>query len=234
MSRERDEIIALVEKLLAMTEDAGCTQAEAVAFALRAQRLIAEHHIADDELGNSREPERMAGVESVPMHREWRDLLADVVARNFRCCTYSVAYAKERRRGARRRGNAAIRTVFYGYASDANAAAVTFNHLYRTGHLLASNPKTGRKLKGADYRNFTLGFVQGISDELEKQSQALMLVVPAEVSESFEEMSKDFESARPMRRFVLDMAWRDRGREAGRDAVRAGRLDEINGEYLLG
>ena len=76
MTRERDEIIELVEKLLAMTEDAGCTSAEAVAFALRAQRLIVEYDISEEELGSARRKESIDSVKASPVFREWANLLA--------------------------------------------------------------------------------------------------------------------------------------------------------------
>lgn len=223
---DREKIIELVEKLLAMTEDAGCTQAEAVQFALKAQRLIAEHDISEDELGQRRGCGEIGPVFARSARREWRSLLALAIAENFRCKTY-LEYCKTL--GARRN----VKVVFYGYESDARAAAFTFDHLYDAGHRLARDARTGRMLKGDAYRSFTAGFVDGVRGELEKQSVALMLVLPLEVAESYEEFSEDFGTARRLQGWYDDYALREQGERAGRDSVRAARVGEGGSSQLL-
>lgn len=223
---DREKIIELVEKLLAMTEDAGCTQAEAVAFALKAQRLIAEHDISEDELGQKRGCGEIKPVITRSARREWRSLLAAVIAENFRCKTY-LEYCDGL--GSR----ADVKVVFYGYESDARAAAFTFDHLYDAGHRLARDARTGRMLRGDAYRSFTAGFVNGVRGELEKQSVALMLVLPLEVAESYEKFSEDFGFVRSLRGWHDDGGLREQGEKAGRDSVRAARVEEGGSSQLL-
>lgn len=233
MTRERDEIIELVEKLLAMTEDAGCTSAEAVAFALRAQRLIVEYDISEEELGSARRKESIDSVKASPVFREWANLLADVVARNFRCRVYVTVQQRDLKRGSKRRGNAKRLFTFLGYATDATAAAVAFDHLYRCGNALAVDAGTGKKLKSDAYKSFTAGYVSGIASELEKQSQALMIVVPMEVNASYEHMEAEFAKATPLAGWLHDEDLEEQGWKSGRDAVRSGRLGAEDRSHLL-
>ena len=123
--------------------------------------------------------------------------------------------------------------VFYGYESDARAAAFTFDHLYDAGHRLARDARTGRMLRGDAYRSFTAGFVNGVRGELEKQSVALMLVLPLEVAESYEKFSEDFGFVRSLRGWHDDGGLREQGEKAGRDSVRAARVEEGGSSQLL-
>lgn len=225
---DRDKIIERIEKLLAMTEDAGCTPEEAVAFALKAQRLIAEYDISEDEIGqNERQPP--VEVDAMPTYRAWRALLADAIAENFRCKWFFRTELRERKWGARRSGSDTY-IVFFGYKADATAAALTFNHLYKCGCATAVDPRSGRKYKGIEYRTYTAGFVEGVRSELEKQSQALMLVVPAEVKESYEVLQKGFKGSRSLGDYytVANGNARERGFDAGKEAVRKSRFDSTD------
>ena len=229
----RSRIIELVKKLLAMTEDAGCTEAEALAFALRAQRLIAEYGISEAELRERGGEENIETVSTDPVYRQWGMFLADVVARNFRCRSYVIREERQRKQRSHRRGNGVNRIAFYGYAADATAASITFGYLYRAGHDLAVDRRTGRKLKGDEYKSFTFGFVEGVSSELEKQSMELMLVVPKAVNEKYEELSRNFRKGAPLSGWREINDYTEDGRVAGRDSVKAGRIDGGSAAHLL-
>lgn len=54
---KRSEIVEKIKKLLAHSVENGATEAEAVAFALKAQRLIAENDIEQWELGDEQRRE---------------------------------------------------------------------------------------------------------------------------------------------------------------------------------
>lgn len=50
MSGDRSKIVERIRKLLALADDKGATEAEAVAAVMMAQRLMAENDVADWEL----------------------------------------------------------------------------------------------------------------------------------------------------------------------------------------
>ena len=84
--------------------------------------------------------------------------------------------------------------VFYGYESDAFAAKVVFQRLYKVGSKLANQKRKENKELYDDpylktyfgkiaYDSFTCGYIEGIKRELEKQSVALMVITPLAVKE---------------------------------------------------
>lgn len=222
----REKIISRIKKLLALGNDNGATEAEAVAAVLAAQRLMAEADVEDWEL-HSEDEEPIEERKSEPANRRWRWKLAQAVAPNFRCRFYENKHYESY-------GHWDKRTVFYGYRSDAEAAAIAFNYLYKTGDRLASTAvKRAYRAyghTGGVYNGFVCGFVDGVKEELEKQSYALMIATPPKVNESYRERSKDFNKigdARMSLRFentiLAQEAYSD-GMEQGHDAVRARRI----------
>lgn len=120
--------------------------------------------------------------------------------------------------------------VFIGYANDARAAAMVFEHLYQVGDRLARECR--RKWEDPyAYDNFAWGFVEGVRAELERQTQALMLVMPKAVQD-YRDAMKGVGKARPSRGFIALDRIQEKGRDAGRDAVRAGRI-EANESHAL-
>lgn len=224
--KKREEIIDRINKLLEVTQEHGATEAEAVQAALMAQRLIAEHDVGEGELGGTSEKEPIEDVE-VKITRRWADNLAVVVAENFRCKAYFMLRPEP---GSRRRTRNA---TFLGYRSDAQAAALVFDRLYRVGTRLANQAVAQERLAcpagyevntAAVFNSYALGFIDGVRTELEKQSQALMLVCPAEVEASY--LGMGLKRGKKWRGQVAsdDADIRQNGRNAGRDAVRAARL----------
>lgn len=188
MSTDREKILAKIRKLLALGNDKGATEAEAVAAVLAAQRLMTEYDVEDYELHSSDE-EPIVSESSNPASRSWRGHLGNVVADNFRCKMYLETQWPR-----------IYRVVFYGYRSDAQAASMAFNYLYKIGNRLANRHcAEERALCGhayGKYNSYILGFVDGVRQELEKQSQALMIVVPPKVKDEFEEMTMEWREAR--------------------------------------
>ena len=223
---ERETIIERIRKLLAL--GAGkANAAEAASAVLMAQRLIAKYDIADDELHEQGKSSRViAEAETVELKnaRTWRVQLSNVVARSFRCKVYQM----DRRRG----GRLIYRYIFYGYEQDAQAAKLAYEYLYRTGDRLA-NAEVYRLRRGGlpthgAYNSYITGFLMGITDELEKQSMELMVVVPKEVEDAYAELSADFKT------FTRNLSCDHRrtglieqGRRDGQDAVRGHRLEDI-------
>lgn len=230
---KRDGLIARIKKLFELAGDKGATEAEAVQAALMAQRLMAENDVAEWELADARAEREPVSVEASPARAKWRMRLAAVVAKNFRCKWYQSTRWKN---GGRRDGRGARtgekRMVFYGYEADARAAALTFDHLFRTGDRLANRAaRRALRVRGWSdgvYNSFVDGFLSAVESELERQSQALMLVVPKTVQEGYEELSKGFSSTLDSRLRIdyYDREAREEGERQGRDALRARWMEE--------
>lgn len=216
----REDVVIKIKKLLALA-DSQCNKNEAVSAALKAQRLIADYGVSQMELHDAESCNRVVDVDTDQYRRQrWRGVLAAVIAPNFRCKAYSeVAGANHQ-------------IHFYGYETDAKAEALVYGRLAKTGEMLA-------RLEVSRYRSavghargvkntFLFGFVDGVREELEKQAYALMLVVPDAVERSYEAMSSGFRKAR---RFTVDYEIDASaiGKVAGREAVRAARLEDGEG-----
>lgn len=175
---KRSEIVEKIKKLLAHSVENGATEAEAVAFALKAQRLIAENDIEQWELGDEQRREVIEEESNVNLPRTWSRWLASVVSENFRCKLYINPIQQEK--------SVKNHAVFVGYAQDAQAARIVFERLRRVAERAGNASR--KKYRGASwaYNSITLGFVEGVKGELEKQCQALMLKVPSDVSEYYE------------------------------------------------
>lgn len=226
MSGDRSKIVERIRKLLALADDKGATEAEAVAAVMMAQCLMAENDVADWEL-HSMDEQPIATAESEPVRRRWRWTLADAISSNFRC-----RYYQNRKRCAPTGWKTEYRMIFYGYESDAKAAALAFDYLYKIGDRLGCRQagKAYREHGYSDgaYNGFVLGFVAGVRSELEKQSQALLIVVPPKVNESYEAFSVDFGKAKTdvsVARTSFSLGAYESGLKEGRDAVRSRRMD---------
>lgn len=122
--------------------------------------------------------------------------------------------------------------VFYGYKTDAQAAAIAFDYLYKVGDRLGKRcaARAYREYGYSDgaYNGFVVGFVNGVASELEKQAQALMIIVPPKVSESYESFSEGFGTASSkveIARTRFSGEAYEKGLAEGREAVRARRID---------
>lgn len=81
----REQIIERIKKLLSHSVENGATEAEAVAFALKAQKLIADNDVEDWELGEDCKQEVVEVMTEKSYSRAWRSFLACAIADNFRC-----------------------------------------------------------------------------------------------------------------------------------------------------
>lgn len=234
MSEEskREELVEKIRKLMAHASDKACTEAEALQFALKAQKLIAEHDVTQEELSQGGEdPNPVSRVDChAPGRRVWGQKLAQIVADGFRCKKAVIVGC---RRSASARGTV-VGFSFFGRKADAEAAVLVFERLYIACNRLANAHV--RKMKATDpdlfywmtrndvYMTFVKGFLEGVKSELEKQSMELMLVRSPEVDELFEKSAGDIRKAKPV-------SWRHAGEESqsagfrsGRDSVRKGRI----------
>ena len=221
---EREKIIERIRKLLKLAENKGATRAEATAAALAAQRLMAQNDVEDWEV-HSEDAEPIEGVYSKQSPRRWRWYLAEVIAPAFRC-----RYHQERSWAS---GKYLYKMKFYGYKTDATAAALTFDYLYKIGNRLARRFTKG--MPRGMYNAYVTGFVEGVRLELEKQCEALMIVTPPKVNESYDaefsdltEANCELEVGRGIDAHLAYYA----GKKAGNEAVRSRRMDEAEAEQV--
>lgn len=186
---------------------------EAVAAAMKAQALMAKFHIEEKELGEEVTENNIDSLECVVngKSQKWRIQLASVLAKNFRCKLFLT------------NGNVA----FYGYDEDVKICSEVFYSLYKIGVKLSDKKKREmRKEYGTatGVRNtFCLGFVRGIQSELEKQCTALMIVVPKEVNDGFDEMvnNGNWKTKNSGLRISSDSRIYNEGFMSGKEAMRS-------------
>lgn len=232
----REKVVDRIRKLLSVTEEHGATEAEAIAAALAAQRLIADYDIGEWEFSDEMEP-----IDSVfsPKKRSWHLSLAVVVAENFRCRAY---HQREPVPGRRRRKSY---VAFLGYRRDAQAASLVYEKLASVGHRKAREWSKARvaQLESEGYlaenllvyNTYATGFVEGVRSALEKQSHELMLVRPKEVDEEYDSLFS--EDDKPIsvsfEHYRDDHESRERGLQDGADAVASSRLGAADPTFLL-
>lgn len=212
---EREKVIDKIRKLREHSVANGATEAEALAFALKAQRLIADNGIEEWEIEGERVDREVVELESkTTMRRAWRKILLVAIADNFRC----RAVLTVEPRGSRWEQV----PTFIGYRADAEAAVLVYDHLLKVGDRLGRRHEDDHYTDPNAYENFVRGFTDGVRVELEKQCQALMLVCPKEVSDYIDGLH--LRRSRAPRRIGYSEASREAGRQAGRDAVRSRRM----------
>lgn len=217
-STEREAILDRIRALFARTIENGCTEAEAIAAALAAQRLVARYGITDSELSERRADEAIIEAETAFVCTAWSAHLASTIATAFRCRVTVT------RSGLGRKGK---RYSFFGYETDAAAARLTFERLHEVGNRLATEEVRrwrrkypGYSLKGVK-SSYCTGFVVGVADELERQAKALMVVVPEEVDVAYEAATKGSGTYYAAKGHITYHSAFDRGRNDGREASRA-------------
>lgn len=210
-----EDVISKIQNLFNITEQNGASKNEAISAALMAQRLIAKYDIKEDELF-VQESYEVVEVESEPVYRKFKIQLATIIAQNYRC---RVWIKPEGRKSS---------AVFVGRSIDANAAALIYNRLYECVNEYANSESIqyrgqGRGLYGNYYNSAAIAFLDGIKAELEKQCKELMLVRPKEVDEQFNKKTKGWKRCNSSLSSFGYVNY-EAGVQAGRDAVRAGRL----------
>lgn len=169
-----ENIIAKIKKLLALASN-NPSEEEAKSATLKAQELLAQHHIDMKQVENidlDKVEEITASSVEVPA-KKWKYQLAIIVAKNFRCAVHS-------------HGSSFI--VFFGHKTDTEVASETYKYLFRLGDKLANREvkfaKAARKPHKGLYNSYVLGFCKGLEEALAEQCTALMLVVPEDVKDA--------------------------------------------------
>lgn len=231
MCDDRDRIIEKIKKLLALADN-NSSEAEAIAAALKAQKLIAEYDIAKDEIYTKESREVVEVDSSKYSRKQWRRRLAHTVAKNFRCQhLYCEVYDNEDHWKLKGKDK------FIGYKQDAQAAKLVYDKLVEIGEARCKEAKQEAKIiygtcEGVT-ATFLSGFITGVASELEKQSQALMIVTPKDVLDFVDNKYCDVKTEHIyFNPNDISVDYSDEGRIAGRDAVRAGRMEENNTHLL--
>ena len=210
----REDILKKIDKLLALAGN-NPNENEAISAALKAQELMAKYNIELAEVQGTESGQEITKETYTPKKSshyvsKWKYSLSQIIAKNFCCKTYSL-------------GRDAI--VFYGYEKDAKIAQQVFGFLFETGNKLADKyyrkcKNAGRETKGL-LNTYLSGFCEGIKEVLDKQCTALMVVIPKEVEESYEEYSKNFRKISNKLRTSSDgRAFQD-GKQDGRETATA-------------
>lgn len=209
-----EKILNKIKNLLDLANN-NPNENEAIAAALKAQELMAKYNIELDQLDDKKETREI--VEEIYHQsgkhemRKWKIGLAAIIAQNFRCKTYFMGGSND--------------VVFYGYKEDAKIALQVFTYLYELGNKFAVRyynkcKKEGRETRGV-MNTYLVGFRDGAAEVLGKQCTALMIVTPKEVTKSFEEMTKNWKTAKTRLNMSGDQAAYSNGKKDGKDMATA-------------
>ena len=214
---DNKRVLEKVKRLLALSDKSkNESEAEAEAALLKAHELMAKYDITMDEACE----EKVAYVDEVcssKWNMGFRKPLAVIIAQNFRCETYL-------------RGNGGS-VVFFGHSTDAKIAREVFEYAYIFGCRGGSsaynrNYQMGSPTQGV-FNSYVSGFLLGLKTKLGEQSTALMVVTPADVKETFENMSKEFkQSSGGMRQGDFDRDAYTQGIQDGKTVMNGRRLKE--------
>lgn len=212
-----EKILNKIKNLLDLANN-NPNENEAIAAALKAQELMAKYNVELDQLEDKKETREI--VKEVYYQsdkhemRKWKLGLASIIAQNFRCKVYFLG-SKD--------------VVFYGYKEDAKIALQVFTHLYEIGNKFAVRYYNKCKKEGRDTRGvmntYLIGFRDGAAEVLGKQCTALMIVTPKEVTESYEEMTKDWKSVKSTLRLSGDTGAYSNGKSDGKDMATARNIE---------
>lgn len=189
----REKILDRVRKLLALSSN-NPSQEEANAALLQAQRLMAEHQI---EITDAIENEADAAIvvevicDQGKRFETWRTSLAGVVARHFRCSTFT----RKVRTSGRAYARAESSLIFVGLTADVEICqavytrALAFVDTCAESFLSMARDDHGGNLSRSKARTLTLtyrlGFAIGLDAALKAQSSregwGLVLATPAPV-----------------------------------------------------
>ena len=210
-----EKILKKIQNLLDLANN-NPSEEEAIAASLKAQELMAKYDIELGDLNDDVKEiiEEVYYDDGKHEMKKWKYRLANTVAKNYKCKNYILNKKN---------------IVFYGHTSDAKIALSVFTYLYKTGIRLANNyyynkKKMGYPTKGL-MNSYLLGFVNGIESKLDEQCTALMIIVPPDVNDAYEIMSKNFEVKHTSYK-VIDSEAYNKGQTDGKETIDARKLEE--------
>lgn len=183
MENKIEKILTRIQNLFDLANN-NPNENEALSAALKAQELMMKYNIEISQLEDVEFQAREIFQEESQPIQKWARYLAVTIAENFRCKCWFRNWTHSQKTA-----------LFYGYKEDAKIATETFNFLVSIGNKLAqreyySRYKNGLPTKGIK-NTYLYGFYLGIKEELERQSTALMAIVPKEVETRFVEKKQE-------------------------------------------
>ena len=174
MNENTDKIVEKIKKLLALADKAQNTnENEAQAALLKAQKLMAEYGVSVE--GNTEEAHTYKFVVcNTPKNKGFRTHLACIIGDNFRCKPIM-------------HGN---QVAFLGRSEDVDICVSAFEFAYAFARRNGDREFRRAHREGRDPRNvfnsYAMGFLSGLRHKLAEQSKALMIVVPQDVKDEFD------------------------------------------------
>ncbi|MHB9953673.1 DUF7168 domain-containing protein [Ligilactobacillus murinus] len=179
---ELDKIIRKIQDLMKLAQD-NPDDEEGQTALLLAQKLLLKHNLSLEDIRSSTsqdDPEiSEMGTKSLTRMPWWQVELHIVLAKNFRC------------KSIRRRRHQKTTLIFFGYEADVKMALRVYEATLM--YLEYRLERIRKERLGVAYKNSYLrGFIWGIDERFEKQKEELqkfelMLQVPVEVEQAFEE-----------------------------------------------
>ena len=188
MNEQENKVIDKIEKLLALA--GSDNENEAKAAMVKAQELMAKYEIDRERVqGKGHEERPVIYLSGGPFKDEWVNMVATVIAENFRCRCITASMSGT---------GGSFRIRFYGYEEDAEICINIFNYAVKVVRkrfvtLRAIYAEAGRDFRRNEKMNYIAGFCQGLDrnfEEQKKQSQsfALALVTPEAVDRYVNEL----------------------------------------------
>ncbi len=196
------------------------SQNEAEQAILKAHELMAKYGItaaaAEDEIKYGEEAVRHPG------NRKFRRNLAYIIAPNFRCKYYMSANQQ---------------IVFFGREADVRITKEVFEYTY--SFMYRETNRMCRELRANHFdttgitNSYALGFLRGLKEKLGEQSTALMVIVPPDVNEKYDEIGKERGFRKSKTRLAVSSGYAgsvfNKGLADGRTVLNGRRLDQATG-----
>ena len=161
----KETILEKINKLLAQTEEHGCTAGEAnTAFAM-ARKLMLKYKIEKNELNKNKTDKDIEKVEiDMNFTISWYNHLISVLSKNFGVLYYYISKGKRHRT-----------CMLYGFKNDINCVKDLFEHMIKFAEYNAAKyANSYREMHGTakGIRNaYFVGFINGIEDKYKKQNE---------------------------------------------------------------
>ena len=194
-----DKIIRKVRGLLALAEDNSNMEESQTAF-LQEQKMMVKYGVDPSEIENKQMKEIL--TKNATKYKKlwwWERALASIIAENFRCTWYY-----ENRYGVNGSRQVKRSIVFVGYEPDiklatemyalAHSATEFYAKRFIKNEIIQGDRGTTLKAKSDYIRGFVHGLQQKFEEQIANREWGLVVVVPKEVREKEEEITKDFSS----------------------------------------
>lgn len=201
INSKQEKIIKKVKGLLAIAKDHNKDEESQSAFLL-AQRLMIQYSIDKRDVAFSQDEAEPVGTESVTVYKKlfwWERELGSIISSNFRVKMYYT----EKGSGHK------TKIVFYGFGGDLELAKEMYFLayevlLFHTKEYIESYYLNNWEVDRTRYMtesikaSYIRGFLCGLEERFKEQvsvlteSYEVMVLVPKEVQESYEEHTKDF------------------------------------------